>query len=93
MDIVSYIKPELLVLVPALYALGAVFKKSEKVKDNYIPLILTAVSLVLSCLYVLGTEGLSAVSVFTAIVQGLLCVAAAVYVNQLFKQSTDKADS
>ena len=93
MDVVSYIKPELLVLVPALYALGAVFKKSEKVKDNFIPLILTAVSLVLSCLYVLGTEGLSAVSVFTAIVQGLLCVAAAVYGNQMFKQLTDKADS
>lgn len=90
MDITSYIKPELFVLVPALYVLGAVLKKSKKIKDNYIPLILTVVSLVLSCLYVLGTEGLSAVSVFTAIVQGILCVAGAVYGNQLFKQLTDK---
>ena len=91
MDIISYIKPELFVLVPALYALGAVLKKSKKVKDNFIPLILTVVSLVLSCLYILGTEGLNAVSVFTAIVQGLLCVATAVYGNQLFKQLTDKS--
>lgn len=92
MDIVSYIKPELLVLVPALYVLGAVLKKAKKVKDNLIPLILTVVSLVLCCLYVLGTEGISATSVFTAIVQGLLCVAGAVYGNQLFKQLTDKAE-
>jgi hypothetical protein len=90
MDITSYIKPELFILVPALIGLGAILKKSEKVKDNFIPLILTVVSLVLSCLYVLGTEGISAVSVFTAIVQGLLCVATSVYGNQMFKQLTEK---
>lgn len=92
MDIMSYVKPELFVLVPALYVLGAVLKKSKKVKDNFIPLILTVVSVVLTCLYVLGTEGLSTTSVFTAIVQGLLCVAGAVYGNQLFKQLTDKSE-
>ena len=86
MDYTEFIKPELLVLIPALYALGMVLKKTEKIKDNYIPAILTVVSIALTCLYVLGTEGVTAVSIFTAIVQGLICVAGAVYGNQIIKQ-------
>lgn len=88
MDYTEFIKPELLVLIPALYALGAILKHTEKVKDNLIPLILTVVSLALTCLYVLGTEGVNAQSIFTSIVQGLICVAGAVYTNQLIKQTT-----
>lgn len=82
----EYIKPELLILVPCLYALGMMFKNSNLIKDKYIPLVLTGVSLVLSNLYVLGTGGFSAVNLFTGIVQGVLCVATAVYANQLTKQ-------
>ena len=82
----EYIKPELLILVPCLYALGMMFKNSNLIKDKYIPLILTCISLVLSNLYVLGTGGFSAVNLFTGIVQAILCVATAVYANQLTKQ-------
>ena len=82
----QYIKPELFVLIPCLYALGMMFKNSNLIKDKYIPLVLTGVSLVLSNLYVLGTGGFSAVNLFTGIVQGVLCVATAVYANQLTKQ-------
>lgn len=89
MDFTEFIKPELLVLIPALYGLGAVIKHIEAIKDNYIPLILMVVSMILTCLYVLGTEGVSAVSVFTAIVQGFICAAAAVYTNQLIKQTRE----
>lgn len=88
MDFTQYIQPELVVLVPALYALGMVLKKTENISDKYIPSILTVVSIVLTCLYVLGTEGITPVSVFSAIVQGLICVAGAVYANQLVKQVT-----
>lgn len=86
MDFTQFIKPELAVLIPALIGLGAILKNTEKIKDNYIPLILTGVSLLLSCLYVLGTEGITPISIFTAIVQGLICVACAVYGNQVYKQ-------
>lgn len=86
MDFTQFVKPELLILIPALYGLGAVFKHTEKIKDNFIPLILTGIGIILSCLYVLGTEGISAVSIFTALIQGILCAAAAVYSNQLYKQ-------
>lgn len=85
----QYIKPELLILVPCLYGVGMMLKKSELIKDKYIPLVLTAISLVLTNLYVIGTGGFSAVNLFTGIVQGILCVATAVYANQLTKQYFD----
>ena len=88
MDYTQFIKAELLTLVPVLVVLGAVMKRTEKIKDNFIPFILTAVSLALSCLYVLGTEGITPVSIFTAIVQGILCTGAAVLANQYSKQLT-----
>lgn len=90
MEYTEFIKPELLALIPALYACGAMLKHTEKIKDNFIPLILAGVGLVLSCLYVIGTEGLNPISVFTAVVQGLLCTASAVFANQLIKQTTKK---
>lgn len=91
MEFSDYIMPELLSLVPALYILGAVLKHTEKIKNNYIPVILTGVSLVLTCLYVLGTQGVTPVSVFTAVVQGIICTAVSVYGDQLYKQLVTKS--
>lgn len=82
----NYIKPELLVIVPVIYIIGLIIKNTEKIKDKYIPAILGIVSVLLSLLYILGTEGISVIGVFTAITQGILVVGVAVYVNQLFKQ-------
>lgn len=81
----QFIKPELLILVPVLYAIGAGLKKS-KVKDEYIPYILGGSGIVLAALYVCGTEAFTVLSVFTAITQGILCAAGSVYANQLIKQ-------
>lgn len=87
----EFIKPELLVLVPVLYALGIGLKKSS-IKDNLIPAILGLGGVVLSALYLLGTsQFLGAKDVFMvlflAITQGLLCAAASVFVNQMVKQA------
>lgn len=82
----EYINPELLILVPCLYVIGMMIKEIEIIKNKYIPLILTCISLVLTNLYVLGVGGLSAVNLFTGIVQSILCVAMAVYADQLKKQ-------
>lgn len=81
----QFIKPELLILVPVLYAIGVGLKKS-KVNDKYIPYILGASGILLAALYVCGTEAFTAMSVFTAITQGILCAAGSVYANQLIKQ-------
>lgn len=90
MNYIDYIQPELLVLVPVVYALGSVIKNTENISDKYIPLILTAIGITLSTIYVIGTQGVSVISVFIAFVQGVLVAAAAVYGNQLIKQLNSK---
>lgn len=82
----EYITPELLILVPCLYVMGLMIKDIDFIENKYIPLILTGVSLVLTSLYVLGTGGLSAINIFSSIVQSILCVACAVYADQIKKQ-------
>lgn len=88
----EFIKPEFIILIPALYILGMGLKKTSICSDRFIPLILGGTSIVLCTAYVIAT--LSAfdwqsvvLGVFTAIVQGILCAGASVYVNQLVKQA------
>lgn len=78
MDFVSLITDNALILVPALYILGMIFKGTEKIQDKYIPLILLPI----------GITGAIALIGFTVqgFVQGILVVGAAVYANQLVKQ-------
>ena len=63
----EYIKPELTILVFMLYGLGMIVKNTELIKDKYIPLTLTVVSVLLSSLYVIGASGFSAVNIFNII--------------------------
>lgn len=87
MDYTQFIKAELLVLAVALYGLGLIIKHTEFIKNNYIPAVVAAVGVLLSCVYIFGTEGISPVSVFTAIVQGIICASLAVFGDQIIKQS------
>lgn len=91
MDYTTYIKPELLVLIPVLLFIGYCLKTSAAVKDKLIPLLLAAAGVVLAAIYVLATTNIAAPqdgaqAVFTAIVQGLLCAAGAVFGDQIVKQ-------
>lgn len=86
----EFIKPELLVLVPVLYLIGAGLKKST-VRDKLIPALLGGVGVVLSLLWVLGTSDLVTwrdvlLAGFSAVTQGILAAGASVYCNQLVKQ-------
>lgn len=87
----EFIKPELLVLIPVLYFIGVAIKKS-KMQDRFIPLILGAIGVLLSGIYLFTIEPIEgsqavATAIFTAITQGVLVAAASVYTNQLIKQS------
>lgn len=91
MDYLKYVKKELLILIPVLYFLGIGLKKS-KIKDNFIPLILGAFSVVLSLIWVLATTDISSFkdflnAFFTAVTQGILTAGTGVYANQLVVQS------
>lgn len=92
MDVKEYIKPELLVMVPVLYVIGMMMKRTRKIDDRLIPSVLGVVGIVLACVYVLGTEPPSMIGAFTAFTQGILAAGMAVYINQQIKQAK-KADS
>lgn len=91
MEYTNYIKPELLVLVPVLVFAGYCLKTSTAVKDKLIPALLAAAGIVLAAVYVLASTSIAtpqdaASAVFTAIVQGVLCAAGAVFADQVVKQ-------
>lgn len=90
MNYQDFISPELLVLIPVLYLVGAGLKQSA-VSDKWIPLILGGISIALCALYVFATADLdgvrsAAIAAFTAITQGILTAGASVYANQVVKQ-------
>ncbi len=91
MDIMSYVKPELIVVAVVLYIIGLGIKKSESIKDKYIPCILGVCGIALSTVWVLANSPLNStqeilMAVFTSIVQGILVAGLSTYVNQIIKQ-------
>ena len=89
----EFIEPELLVLIPVLYAIGMGLKKTEKVKNNFIPIILGISGIILAGLWCISSAELSnvqqtAACLFAALTQGILCASGSVFVDQVIKQST-----
>lgn len=77
-NLLTFIPENLIILIFSIYVLGIFLKKLEKVKDNYITLILMVFSLVFSMLLI----GFNA----TGFLQGILCWGVAVGINQTSKQ-------
>lgn len=95
MDIMNYVKPELLVVAIVLYFVGMAIKKAKSIKDNYIPYMLGGIGIILCGIWVVANSPLSTVqevlmAVFTSIVQGVLVAGLSTYVNQLIKQAKEK---
>lgn len=87
----DYIKPEFLILVPVLWFLGWVIKKSQ-LKNCVIPFILCGVSVALCMIYLFATTDLNGVKsvlmcVFLSITQGVIATACAVFGDQMIKQA------
>ena len=94
MSIESFIKPELLILIPVLYIIGMAFKKS-KMPDRFIPKALGIIAIFLSALWILSTSNISTLkdvycAFFVSITQGVLSAGASVYANQIYIQSKKK---
>lgn len=97
-DIMQYIKPELLLLVPVCYVTGVAFKNSKAMKDEYIPFLLGLISILLSLLYLFSTSDILGVKdvsmlIFSGLTQGILCSGASVYFNQLQVQSKKSSNN
>lgn len=86
MDIVNFIEPKFAVVVVCLWVCGLAIKKIKQIPDNYIPVILTILSIVLVCSIAQTIDGIT-------IVQGILCASASIYGNQLVKQTLDKTET
>ncbi|CUO15957.1 phage holin family protein [Clostridium paraputrificum] len=80
MEFTNFIMENALVLIPALYVIGFILKKTESVVDKYIPVILLPIGVAGA----VAVMGLSAESV----IQGILVVGATVLTNQVVKQSS-----
>ena len=78
----DYILDNALILIPAIYVIGAILKGTELVKDKYIPVILLPVGIALGMILVgFNVNGF---------IQGVLVTGVAVYANQLVKQTLKK---
>ena len=90
--LMSYIKPELIIVSIALYFIGIWIKGTESIKDKWIPVILGIVSIAICAIWVLANTPIGSgqallMAIFTAIIQGILVAALSTYVNQLIKQA------
>lgn len=75
----DYIMDNALILIPAIYVIGAILKGTELVKDKYIPVILLPIGVILAMLLVgFNVNGF---------IQGVLVTGVSVYANQLVKQA------
>lgn len=92
-NITEYIKDGYIILIPVLYILGNFIKRSKKISERYIPLILTALGMVFGiCIsFVKGNFVLEAL--VNGSVQGILTAGAAVLSNQIIKQIGKKDES
>lgn len=86
----EFVKPELLILIPVLYIIGAGLKNS-KLKDNFIPIALGIFGIILSTIYVFATTKISGtkdilMGIFISLTQGILVAGCSVYFNQIYKQ-------
>ena len=90
--IINYINPELIVLVPVLYVLGLMIKDGIAIPNTAIPAVLGGVGVLLAvawCMATVQPVGLWAIvlTLVTAVMQGILCAGAAVYIDLVGKQS------
>lgn len=90
MEIMDYVKPELLVVAFVLYFIETWLRKSVLVKNRFIPLINGAIGIAICSVYVISVcqcdsiKGLAAAA-FTAFTQGVLVAGLSTYVRLLGK--------
>ncbi|EGT4823314.1 holin [Clostridioides difficile] len=77
-NLISFIPEQLLILVAALYVIGAGCKKYKQLDNKYIPVVL----LILGIGFSVWMLGLNA----DAVLQGVICWGISIGINQTYKQ-------
>lgn len=74
MNIQDYILSGLLILIPSCWGIGLMLKSVPRFNNQWIPPILCAFSVAMSCLWVFASVAEPvAMNIFTGITQGVLC--------------------
>lgn len=89
-ELIKYVKPELLWLIPILITIGYVIKNAKQPKDWLIPVLLLSASLALSISFMLINEGLTPMSAWAGCAQGLIVWAISIASHVTIKQLTVK---
>lgn len=92
MEIIQYIQPEMLILIPILWVVGKALKSTPKIPDWKIPYILAVIGVFGAGLWAYMTEGATASALFTAFTQGILATGVSVWGNQLVRQAGKRDD-
>ncbi|MCC0697753.1 MULTISPECIES: phage holin family protein [unclassified Clostridioides] len=77
-NLISFIPEQLLILVAALYVIGAGCKKYKQLDNKYIPVVLLALGVGFS-IWMLGLNA-------DAVLQGVICWGISIGINQTYKQ-------
>ena len=88
MDLIKLIPSCLVILIAVIYVVGIFLKKTEKVNDNYITIILMVFSVVfaVALLLISGQYPSTSECIINGILQGILCWGVAVGIHQTGKQ-------
>lgn len=89
-EIMEFILPEILILIPVLIIIGMMLKRVESIKDWTIPIILGVIGILFAIMILGFKEGFTGPIILNGILQGILAAGMAVYVHQLTIQSTRK---
>lgn len=79
MDFVHFIVEEGLIMIAVLYVLGEIIARTHVIANNFIPVVLLFVSIILTPLIIGGYTGEN-------MVQAILVVGVTVFGDQLYKQ-------
>ena len=81
-NLISFIPEQLLILVAALYVIGAGCKKYKQLDNKYIPVVLLALGIGFS-IWMLGLNA-------DSVLQGVICWGVAIGINQTYKQLNEE---
>lgn len=82
-DLANYVVKDAYILIPVLYVIGMLLKRTPKLADWLIPWILLALGMVGG--FFLGDMQIR------GLIQGVLVTGVTVFSNQLYKQTTSKS--
>ena len=89
-EMLEFIRPEIMVLVPVLIIIGLMLKKVSQIRDWTIPIVLGVIGIVLAIAILSFEEGFTGPTILNGIIQGILAAGMAVYVHQLTIQFNKK---